>query len=254
MAERIVYSTLCALDGASRAQLDPLIEMATLWAAHLRGPARFDGRIILLSNVPDLRVPGVHTIAVPFLAADRRDLFLERVRRFRCLPIQPSDQVMQMDLDALAVVPLDELFGAIRPGTLMAATSGSSPLIHDHAGGLMTRPERWRYRVRGWYHRAGVSACVTACDGTTWPHVMRRWSAAIRARGRGRPIPLLGDQSFLNFLFVTGAAPIRRLPRRLIYHVRRPGVALDDPSAVRATVLHFPLPRKLEEMRRWSRL
>jgi hypothetical protein len=83
---------------------------------------------------------------------------------------------------------------------------------------------------------------------------MRRWSAAIRVRGRGRPVPLLGDQSFLNFLFLTGAARIRRLPRRLIYHVRRPGIRLDDPAAARAAVLHFPIPRKLEEMRRWSRL
>ena len=253
MGERIIYSTLCALEGASSAQLEPMLEMAAMWAAHLRGPGRFAGRIILLTNLPQLRIDGVDAIATPFRAAQRRELFLERVRHFRHVPVQPADQVVQLDLDALAIAPLEAVFDRIRPGTLMAARSGYSPLAHQHAGSLMTRRERWSYRLRGWYHRAGVSACVTACDGRTWPRVMRRWSAAMRARGRGRPAPELGDQSFLNFLFVTGAAPIARLPRRLIYHARRPGVPLNDPDAARATIVHFPLPQKLEEMRRWSR-
>lgn len=253
MGERIVYSALCALEGSTAAQWKPFVEMATLWAAHLRGPGRFDGRVILLTNLPDLRVEGAESIPAPFVAADRRALFLERVRQYRRLPVGPGDQVVQLDLDALAVAPVDRLFDAIRPGALMAARSGYSPLAHEHAGGLLTRRERWRYRVRGWYHRAGVSASVTACDGQTWPRVMRRWAASMRARGRGRPVPSLGDQSFLNFLFVTGAARVQRLPRAMVYHARRPGVPLDDPVAARAVVLHFPLPQKLDEMRRWSR-
>ena len=254
MGERIIYSTLYALDGASTAQLEPMLDMAAMWAAHLRGPGRFIGRIILLTNLPQLRIAGVDAISTPFRAAQRRELFLERVRRSRHVPVEPQDQVMQLDLDTLALAPVEPLFGAIRPGLFMAARSGYSPLAHQHAGGLMTRRERWSYRVRGWYHRAGVSACVTACDGRTWPRVMRRWSAAMRARGRGRPVPELGDQSFLNFLFVTGAAPIARLPRRLVFHARRPGLPLDHPPAARAAVIHFPLPQKLQEMRRWSRL
>ena len=159
---------------------------------------------------------------------------------------------MQLDLDALAMRSIEPLFGAIRPATLTAARSGFSPLIHDHAGCLLTRPERWKYRLRGWYCRAGVSACVTACDGRAWPRLMRRWAAAMRARGRGKLAPPLGDQSFLNFLFVTGAAPIRRLAAHMVHHVRRPGEPLDGAAAARAVVLHFPLPCKLAEMRRAS--
>lgn len=253
MGERIIYSTLCALDGSSAASLQPLIEMASLWAAHLRGPGRFGGRVVLLTNLPDLRVDGAELIIAPFRAAERREFFLERVRRYRCVPVRAGDQVMQLDLDALTVAPVEALFAVIRPGVLMAARSGYSPLVHEHAGGLLARRERWRYRLCGWYHRAGVSACVTACDGEVWPRVMRRWSAAMRGRGRGRPVPALGDQSFLNFLFVTGAAPVRRLPAALVYHARRPGVPLNDPAAARAVVLHFPIPQKLDEMRRWSR-
>lgn len=252
MGERVVYSTLCALAGGTPAQLQTLTEMASLWAAHLRGPGRFDGRVVLLTDVPDLRVRGAEPVVAPFRAADRRELFLQRVRQFRYVPVGPGDRVMQLDLDALAVAPLDPLFGTVRPGALTAARSALSPLAHDNAGSVMTRGERWACRLRGWHLRAGVSACVTACEGADWHRLMRRWSAAIRGRGRGRAVPPLGDQSFLNFLFLTGAAPVRRLPAHLVYHVRRPGLPPDDPAARRATVLHFPVPQKLDEMRRWS--
>lgn len=254
MGERIVYSTLYALDGSTAEQHQPLLEMAQLWVAHLRGPARFDGRVVLLTNLPELQVADVEAIATPFSGADRQTLFLERVRRFRHVPVGPRDQVMQMDLDALAVAPLDSLFAETRPGELCAALSSLPPLDHDQAGGLLTRSERWRYRIRGWEWRRGVSACVTCCDGASWTPLMRRWAAAIRGRGRGRPMPLLGDQSFLNFLFLTGAARVRRLPGHLVHHVRQAELPLPDPAAVRAAVLHFPMPQKLEEMHRRSRV
>ena len=252
MAERIVYSALCSLDGGGPDRLEPLVAMAGLWASHLRGPGRFDGRLLLLTNVPGLRVEGAEPIAAPIRAADRRDLFLERVRRFRRLPVGPGDRVLQMDLDALAVAPIAPLFEAIRPGVLLASPSRLPPLAADQAGTLLTAGERRRYRALGWGRRPGVSACLTACDGASWPRLMGRWAAAIRSRCRGRPVPPLGDQSFLNVLFLTGAVPVRRFPRGLIHHVRRPGEPLDDPAAVRAAVLHFPTARRLEEMRRRS--
>lgn len=255
MADRIVYSTLCALAGSSQAQLQAIIDMASLWAAHLRDRARFDGRVVLLTNVPNLQIAGAESIAAPFQAVDRQRLFLERVLRFRAVPVVPTDQVMQMDLDALAVAPLDPLFEAMQPDALMAAPSRMGPLAEEQAGSLLTRCERWMYRARGWHRREGVSACVTGCYGSDWTRLMRRWAAAIRVRGRSRPVPQFGDQSFLNFLLLSGAARVQRLPPHLVYHVRQPGSVFHDPAAARAVVWHFPIlptPQRLEEMRRSS--
>src|SRR5690606_16110727 len=134
-----------------------------------------------------LAIDGAETIVAPFNVSSRPELFLERVRQYPHVPAGPNDQLMQMDLDALAIAPVDALFHAIRPRTLMAARSGLSPLAHDHAGCLMARPERWRYRLRGWYLRAGVSACVTACHGADWALLLGQWVATIDDRGRGRP-------------------------------------------------------------------
>lgn len=253
MGDRIIYSTLCALPGTTPDQIRHYSDMASTWAGSLRAAGRFDGRVLLLTNVPGLGVAGIESIPTPFDAAGRKEAFLERVRAFRHVPVRPGDRVMHMDLDTVAVAPTERMFDAIRPGALMAAPSGDPPLAHEHAGSLMTRAERWRFRVCGGYHRTGVSACVTACHGADWTVLMRRWAAAIRGRGRGRPIPPRDDQSYLNFLFLTGAARVRRFPPDLIHHVRGPGLPLDDPAARRATVLHFPVPNKLEEMRRWGR-
>lgn len=253
--ERVVYTTLCALAGSNHVgEIAPLTEMARLWAAHLRGPARFDGRIILLTNVDGLRIDGCEIVPTLFRSTDRKQLFLERVRHYRHVPVGPNDQVMQLDLDALAVAPLHRLFTYIRPGEMVAARSGLSPLDHEHAGQFMSRMRRWSYRSRGWYHRAGVSACITMCTGSDWPRLMRRWAAAVRVIGRNRPVPQLGDQTFLNFLYLTGAAPIRRLPTSLVFHVKRADIQPSDPAAERAVVVHFPLPDKLRIMQRWSRL
>ena len=252
MAERVIYSTLCALPDTTAEQIRHYCEMAATWAASLRGAGGFGGRLVLLTNVPGLRVDGLDSLPAPFHAVDRKSAFLERVRAFRHVPVRAADTVMHMDLDTVAVAPLEAVFSAIRPGTLMAAPSGDSPLAHEHAGSLMTRAERWRYRLCGGYHRVGVSACVTACHGSDWPRLMRRWAASIRGRGLGRPIPPRDDQSYLNFLFLTGAARVRRFPAHLIHHIRRPGLPLDDAVARRAVVLHFPVPNKLDEMRRWS--
>ena len=251
MGERIVYSTLVALRGAMPDTLRPLEAIARLWARSLRQRALFDGRVVLLSNIPGLEIDGVEVIATPFHAEDRRHLFVERVRRFAHVPVRPRDVVMQLDLDALAVAPLEPLFEAIRPGVLLAARSGSSPLIHGHAGALMSRRARQCCRLRGWGRRAGVSACVTACDGASWHALMRRWSAACRLGSRNRPVPELGDQAFLNWLFVAGIMPVRRLPAESIRHVRRPGENPDDPSIRRAIVLHFPFKERLAEMERF---
>lgn len=253
MGERIIYSTLCALPGTPPEQIRQYLEMVSTWAATLRGAGRFDGRVFLLTNVPDVRLEGVEPLPTQFAAAGRDEAFLERVRVFRRVPVGPEDQVIHMDLDTVAVAPAARLFEVIRPDTLMAAPSGDPPLAHEHAGSLMTRGERWRYRVCGGYGRVGVSACITACDGAAFPRLMGRWAAAIRGRGRGRPMPPRADQSYLNFLYLTGAARVRRFPADLIHHVRRPGLPLDDPAARRAAVLHFPVPNKLDEMRRWSR-
>jgi hypothetical protein len=252
MANRIIYSTLCALDDAPAEQCAQIRAMASLWAAHLRGPGRFEGRLIVLTNLPDLEIPGAECLTAPFEVASRPHLFLERVRQYRRVPVGPDDQVMQLDLDALAMAPVHALFDAIRPATLMAAQSGLPPLAHEQAGNLMTRPERWRYRVRGWYRRPGVSACVTVCNGADWPRLMECWVQAIDERGNGRPVPLLGDQSFLNLLFLTGHAKVRRLPKSLVYHVRKPDLPMDHPLATQATILHFPLKDRLPVMQRWS--
>lgn len=254
VGDDVVYSTLSLLDGAPRGALDPFIEMATLWAAHLRGPGRFDGRVILLTNVPDLpAIPGVEFVLTSFDARDRSRLFMERVRHYRAVPSSTTARIMQLDLDALAIAPLAPLLARARAGRLLAARSGWSPLVHDHAGQLLTRPQRWRYRLAGWSIRAGVSACVTLCHAGDWIRIMRRWAAGFRARPLPRP-PQLGDQAYLNWLFLTGALPVHRLPGTWVHHLRTPGEPSTDPAQRRATILHFPIPNKLREMRRLSRV
>lgn len=158
---------------------------------------------------------------------------------------------MQLDVDALAVRPVEPLFAGPRETALRAAPSGLAAMDPLHAHRLVGGPARlWYGRVLGWRRRLGVSACCTSCTGEQWPRLMGEWAAAIRRHGR-RPAPVLGDQSFLNLLYVTRRIGIRALPPGAIHHVYGEPDA-EGEAAERARVLHFPNARKLEMMKQMS--
>ena len=224
--------------------------MARLWVDQLRGAGRFGGRVLLLTNLKDLPPEatraGVEPVRVDLGPVDRPGLFMQRVLLWERLPVEAGDRVMQLDLDALAMRPLDPLFESMSNESLSAAPSRLTPLDPMHAGPLLSRPRRVWKRWLGWDRRAGLSASVTGGLYQPWQRAMRAWATAIR-KHRGTPPPL-GDQSFLNLLLIRGSASLTAFPAGLIHHVgheESPSL----PAAEAASVLHFPFPDRLVAMR-----
>jgi hypothetical protein len=252
----VVWSMLVRLPGASDAQVAPMLEMARLWAAHLRGPAAHRGPVVLLSNLPDPGIDGLEVVPVQSRATTRREVFAERPRLARtALRPEAQDRYLQLDLDALARHSLEPLFRGIRSGELRVAPS-MLPVGGPHHAGHAWGPVRrfWLGRVRGWDRRPGVSASVNGCSGGDWDMVMGSWAGVIeRDRSRGVPLPELGDQAYLNELHGRRVVPMRRYGPGEVHHLR-----VDDEAPREridgARVLHFPLPEKLERMREWSRV
>ena len=241
----------CRLPGGDVAAFHRTLEMVELWLAHLRGPGRFAGRVVLLTNEPRLPLRDVELVPLGATPADRRQLFLQRVLAWDRLAVRRGEWWMQLDADTLVVRPLEALFPATDEATLWASPSGLTPLDPMHAASLLSRPQRlWYGRVRGWRRRLGVSACITTCAGAHWAALMGAWAGAIHAHG-DRPVPELGDQSFLNLLHMTGAIRVRALPPALVHHVRTEA-DLGAAAAERAHVLHFPNPHKLAMMKQRS--
>ena len=250
MTDRVIYSMCCRLPGGGAAFRHHL-EMVELWLAHLRGPGRFTGRILLLSNQRQLPLEDVEIVPLDDSPSDRRQLFLQRVLAYDRLPVRARERWMQLDVDTLSVRPVEPLFAGLGETALRAAPSGLTPLDPMHARFLLQRPARlWYGRVLRWNGRLGVSACLTSCAGEHWPRLMGQWAAEIR-RHEGRPTPILGDQSFLNLAYMTGRMEIASMPAGSIHHVREEA-EMEGQAAERATVLHFPNARKLDMMKKMS--
>lgn len=252
----VVWSVLVALpDGGSR-QVDRMLEMARLWAGHLRGPGEHEGPVVLLTNLEDLSIEGVTAVPVRSRAAERRELLRECPSlALRHLRPGAGDRCMQVDVDSLARHPIAPLFHGIVEGEMRVAPS-MLPLTHWQQLGLILGRWRlaWYGHVRGWKRRLGVSASHTGCAGTDWPGFMRRWVAAVEARpARADGTRSPGDQAYLNYLYAVERVPMRRYGPGELHHLR-----VDDETPAerieRARILHFPVPDKLERMREWSRL
>ena len=251
MTRQVVYSMCCRLPEDDGTGFRHQLEMVELWLAHLRGPGRFTGRVVLITNERRLPWSDVEPMPLGTVAQDRTRLFLQRVLIYDRLPVRAGETWMQLDVDALAVRPIEALFAGAADVGLRAAPSGFSPLHPMHARWLVRRHTRlWYGRVRGWDHRLGVSACLTSCTAERWHQSMGAWAALIRRHGE-RPMPILGDQSFLNLLYMTGKAGIRLVEDGAVLHVRDER-DMESGPAEEARVLHFPNPRKLAMMKQMS--
>lgn len=250
MTDQVIYSACYRLPDADAAAFRDLLDMVELWLAHLRGPGGFTGRVVLLTNEKDLPLPDVELVPIEDTAANRKELFRQRPLAYDRLPVRSGERWMQLDADTLAMRSIEPLFA--RPGDTTLRASPSGLTVIENAAPVLSRVERfWYGRVRGWHDRPGVSACLTSCTGEQWNRLMGPWAAAIRrhnARGSQAPI---GDQGFLNLLYMKGEVSVTPLPAGLIYHVRGE-TDLYGGAAEQAHVLHFPNPWKLEFMKRRS--
>lgn len=252
----VVWSVLVGLPDARPEQVDRMVEMARLWAAHLRGPGEHEGPVVLLTNLDDLSIEGVSAVAVQSRARERRELLREcPALALRHLEPSEVDRCLQCDIDSLARHPIEPLFAGIVAGGMRVAPS-MLPLTHWQQLGLVLGRWRlaWCRHVRGWHRRLGVSSSHSGCAGADWADFMGRWAAAVERhppRSDGARSP--GDQAYLNWLYAVEGVPMRRYGPDELHHLR-----LDDPAPRErieaARILHFPLPDKLERMREWSRL
>jgi hypothetical protein len=91
----------------------------------------------------------------------------------------------------------------------------------------------------------GVSASVVASATTTWEKNFGAWARLIRNHG-DRPLPHLGDQSFLNLLLLNRTVPITPWSRKLIVHQ-------NWEQTPDACLMHFP-GRRREHMPRFQKV
>lgn len=252
----VVWSVLVGLPDAAAKDVDRMVEMARLWAAHLRGPGAHEGPILLLTNLESLSIEGASTVAVQSQARERRELLRECPSlALRHLEPADGDRYMQCDLDSLARHPIAPLFEGIVEGEMRVAPS-MLPLTHWQQLGLVFGRLRlaWYRRVRGWHRRPGVSSSHHGCAGRDWADFMGRWVSALERhppRFDGARSP--GDQAYLNYLYAVEDVPMRRYGPDELHHLRVEDEAPRDQIEA-ARILHFPLPDKLERMREWSRL
>lgn len=252
MSTDVVYSACYRFPGSTDDEFREVLEMVELWLAHLRGPGKFNGRVLLLTNQPVLPFRDVELVKMDDRAESRTGLFRQRPLAYDRLPVQPGERWMQMDADSLAVRPIEPLFVRRGDDRMVASPSGLTALAN--ASPVLSRPRQiWYSRVRGWRGRMGVSACLTSCNAEHWQKLMRPWADAIReynaiAAERSQPS---GDQGFLNLMYISGKADITPLPPGLVFHVGKPE-QLDEEAAQEAHWLHFPNPWKLELMKRRS--
>lgn len=251
----IVWSLFYRLPNVSDEAFEPMVEMARLWAAHLRGPGEHRGPVMLIGNVTDIQIEGATFVPFDCQAVESRQLLAETpVAAYQKLRPTPRDRLMQMDIDALTRHPIAPMFDAIRAGQMRVSPS-SLPLTHwQQAGRFLGRSRRWYGWVRGWRWRLGVSSSLTACLGQDWERFVGRW-AALAERYRDVPLdhPRPGDQGYLNHLYAFERLPMCRYGPEDIHHLREPETTPRD-QVDQARVLHFPLHGKLSRMREWSRV
>lgn len=252
----VVWSVLVALPDAAAKDVDRMLGMANLWAAHLRGPGEHDGPIVLLTNLEELSVEGVMPVVTRSRAEERRELLRECPSlALRELRPADGDRLLQVDIDSLARHRIAPLFEGIVEGEMRVAPS-MLPLTHWQQLGLIFGRWRlaWYGRVRGWNRRLGVSSSHHGCAGGDWADFMGRWVSALERhppRFDGSRSP--GDQAYLNYLYAVEGVPMRRYGPDELHHLR-PDDEAPREAIEAARILHFPLPDKLERMREWSRL
>ena len=233
----LIYSHLYELPNTPPERRAAFVAGLDMWYQHLRHSGRYTGDILLFTNRPDVRVPGLLIEPLPDVPPDPGRAFLHRVLHYGQVPIASYDVAMQMDLDILAVDNVNPLFPT--DDRLWAAPSNLRLLDWRHLGEVLPRWRRGLHRFTGWRMRElGVSACVVASARSSWERNFGAWARAIREHG-DRPLPRQFDQSFLNLLALRRTVPMARWAHDVIVH-------RDWDSAPNARLLHFPGKRKLQ--------
>jgi hypothetical protein len=231
----LIFTHLYQRPGAARQPTAALEDTLDMWLAHVRGPGRFEGDVILFTNIDGIAPKGAFVRAFPDVPADARRAHVHRALSYGLVPAGDYDVAMQMDLDLLAVADINPLFP--RDERLWAAPSDAAMLDWRHAYPLLPRRRRWLHRFSGWrMHELGVSACVVASATSVWERNFGAWARAIRDHA-DRPLPHLADQSFLNLIYFTQGVDMCRWPPHLIRH-------RDWDTAAGACLLHFPCSRR----------
>jgi len=228
----LILSHLYKRPDATPELLARLTSLLDMWLAHLRGPGKYRGDVILFNNLEGIERDGLLLRPMPDVPADSRRAHLQRILCYDLVPTSDYDVALQLDLDILAIDDVNPLFP--RDEQLWAAPSDLLMLEWRHAWTLLPKWRRAMHKLTRWrMNELGASACVVASQTSVWERNFGSWAGLIRAHG-DRPAPHFADQSFLNLLRLKGSVPMACWPRERIVHNnwdrRRDG----------ATLLHFP--------------
>jgi hypothetical protein len=205
--------------------------MLDLWARSLRETGNYRGDILIFTDRPELQLPGIIVRPLLLQNVELKHFWLTRILNYKNLPYRDYDTLMHIDLDAVCVNDINDLFALNED----LRTAPSNLLLFDrqHILPFMNPAQRIKYRYFSRQRsRKGVSACVFSCASSAWEKNMKAWAEAIEQHGNG-PVPDLGDQSFLNLLYYRNTIPFRPYSREEIQHK-------DWSFSPQARIFHFP--------------
>jgi hypothetical protein len=228
--KQLVYSYFIANDNGNYSP-GAVETMLNLWTRSLRETGKFRGDILVFTDRPELRIP--HIIAHPLLLpkAELKHFWLTRILNYKNLPYRDYDTLMHIDLDAVCVNDINDLFALNEE--MRAAPSNLLLFDRQHILQFLNPVQRIWYRCfSAQKRRNGVSACVFSCASSAWEKNMGAWAEAIEQHMNGHA-PDLGDQSFLNLLYFRRTIPIKPYLREEIQHK-------DWSFSPQARIFHFP--------------
>lgn len=240
MSELIV-ATLYRIAGASGDRVGEGLEMLDLWLQHLRGPGQYSGDIALVSNLPDVRRVGVRVVSPQVECHTVSDVQLLKVMGLCEMDLTPYGSVLHLDLDILAVGPVEPLFA--QDHRIHTARSTIAMLDRRHAGHYVSPAMRrvWSCFPKSWI--ATANTCAISIRPEEGRRAMQRYLDLIRQTRERCPNPPLGDQTVLNWGMWRGDCRVELYPHGWIQHSN--WVRSDE-----AILWHFPTSDRLKVMQR----
>jgi hypothetical protein len=243
--KQLVYSYFITNDNGNYSP-DAAETMLDLWTRSLRETGNYRGDILLFTDRPELQLPRIIVRPLLLPKAELKHFWLTRILNYKNLPYRDYDTLMHIDLDAVCVNDINDLFAL----SADMRTAPSNLLLFDrqHILPFLNPAQRIWYRCfSGQKRRKGVSACVFSCASSAWEKNMGTWAEAIEQHMQDL-VPDLGDQSFLNLLFYRCTIPIKPYSREEIQHK-------DWSFSSQARIFHFPgLADRAALMRRYYSL
>jgi hypothetical protein len=214
----LIYSMLLEMRKPERYTAADLDAMFDLWARHLRGPGRYDGDILIISNRANFANSEVEAVPIHTVYERIPDTQTARVLNHPLVPSELYDSILYLDLDILAVNEIHSLFA--QDECMWVSPSNLRILAPQHTWPLLNARDKIRYGVlsRRRWRELGVSSCVFSTSGQTWTHHMSTWAELITKRLRNHSPPLLAEQPFLNLAYLKGLFPMKVYSRDKILH------------------------------------